>query len=81
VDNKENIFGRRLQLTAVEYGNTKQFKDWTPPCSDEKLRELGFEAWLLDCVTGPEPVLNMLCHSQKIHALVCSLSFELISRQ
>jgi len=81
VDNGEKIFDRRLQLTAVEHENAKHFKDWTPPCSDEKLRELGFECWLLSCLTGPEPVLNTLCYSQKIHALVYSSSVGLIFRQ
>lgn len=72
VDNSEKIFRKGLDLTVVEYSHTKQFKDWTPPCSSEKLRELGIDTWLLNLLSGPEPVLNTLCHSAKIHSIVPS---------
>lgn len=37
------------------------------PCSDEQLRRLGLEAWVIDLIDGPEPVLAMLCDTRAIH--------------
>ena len=61
-----------MGIKAVENSNGKQFKDWDPPVSTEQLKSLGFECWLKDLITGPEEVINTLCHLNQIHAVVCS---------
>ena len=72
VDNSEKIFSQAMGIKAVENSKGKQFKDWDPPVSTEQLKSLGFECWLKDLITGPEEVINTLCHLNQIHAVVCS---------
>jgi hypothetical protein len=69
IDNSERIFNRRLNLRVVENSEGKKFDQWHAPCSSEKLHSLGFDYWLKDLLTGPEDILNTLCHSNAIHAL------------
>ena len=40
---------------------------WKPPVSEEEMKQLGLEGWLLDYVQGPEPVLSMLCENARLH--------------
>ncbi|KAK9469427.1 P-loop containing nucleoside triphosphate hydrolase protein [Lipomyces arxii] len=56
---------RGLSVSVSEYSNTDRpnFQDWQRSCSKEKLRQYGLENWLIDSVSGPDPVLNMLAHS------------------
>lgn len=68
IDNKEKIFNRRLQLRVVE--NSGGNRNWTSPVPRQKLKDLGFDFWLKDILTGPDEVINTLCHSNSIHALV-----------
>jgi hypothetical protein len=70
IDNKERLFRRRMNVRVVENSRGKQFKDWASPCPNERLKSLGFDFWLKDILTGPEDVLNTLCHTNGIHALV-----------
>jgi chromosome segregation ATPase len=37
------------------------------PVSNQELQRLGFDGWLLDGLSGPEPVLAMLCGSSRLH--------------
>ncbi|KAH8705596.1 structural maintenance of chromosome complex subunit SmcA [Talaromyces proteolyticus] len=43
---------------------TTQLSDFRPPISDEELYDLGFDGWAKDYLTGPEPVIAMLCNEQ-----------------
>ena len=70
VDNESKAFEKRPMIHVVENSRGKQFKDWEAPCSNADLKRLGFDYWLKDLLTGPEPVLNSLCHSLNIQALV-----------
>jgi hypothetical protein len=69
--NTEKIFSHGLNLRVVE--NSGGNRDWRSPVSREKLRELGFDLWLIDVLTGPDEVINTLCHSSSIHAVVCTI--------
>ncbi|KAK8169242.1 putative ABC/SMC5 protein [Phyllosticta citrichinensis] len=40
---------------------------WKSPLSQEVITDLGFSGWILDCLTGPEPVLSMLCDTVRLH--------------
>ncbi|KAI9768913.1 MAG: Structural maintenance of chromosomes protein 5 [Geoglossum simile] len=42
--------------------NTKSLHEFRPPVSEEEMRRYGFEGWALDYLSGPEPVLAMLCY-------------------
>ena len=37
------------------------------PCSKEELQRLGLQAWVIDLIDGPEPVLAMLCDNKMLH--------------
>lgn len=57
-------------VNVKEYGGTGRVKpsDHAQPCSREKLEsQFGFDGYILDLLEGPEPVLNMLCHSSFVH--------------
>lgn len=43
------------------------------PLSDEELHQLGFEGWAKDFLSGPEPVLAMLCSENRLHQTPVSL--------
>jgi hypothetical protein len=70
LDNKERIFPQGLSVRIVENSRGKQLKDWQAPCSQDQLGRLGFDSFLKDMLTGPEHVINTLCHSNNIHSLV-----------
>jgi hypothetical protein len=72
VDNKERLFDRGMSIKALETEGGKQFKDWAPPVPTEQLKSLGFDCWLKDLITGPEEVINTLCHQNQVHATVHS---------
>lgn len=38
-----------------------------PPISDHELKGLGFDGWAKDFLSGPEPVLAMLCSENRLH--------------
>ena len=59
-----------MSVRVVENSGGKQYDQWTSPCSREKLKSLGFDFWLTDILTGPNEVINTLCHLNSIHALV-----------
>lgn len=41
--------------------------DFHPPIPDGQLRALGFDGWAKDFLTGPDPVLAMLCSENRLH--------------
>lgn len=45
----------------------------TPPMSDDEIRSLGMETWARNCLTGPDPVLAMLCNENRLHQTPISL--------
>jgi structural maintenance of chromosomes protein 5 len=70
IDNNENIFSKRMNIRAVENSQGNQFKDWVAPIPNDQLKALGFECWLKDLISGPDEVMNTLCHQNQIHATV-----------
>ena len=57
---------------GVSQSNIRTMKDglddFPPPVSSDSMRRLGFEHWALDLLSGPEPVMAMLCAECHIHA-------------
>ncbi|KAL7273372.1 Structural maintenance of chromosomes protein 5 [Rhizina undulata] len=43
------------------------------PLTKEEMHQFGFDGYALDYLDGPEPVLNMLCHENRMHATPISL--------
>lgn len=42
-------------------------ENFKSPVSDEQLRNLGFDGWAKDFLSGPEPVLAALCSENRLH--------------
>lgn len=63
--------GRRLRLNVAEYSRTSapHLRDQPRHLSPSDLQQYGFDGYLLDCLDGPDAVLNTLCHSAQIHSL------------
>lgn len=66
-----NAAGRRLRLNVAEYSRTSapHLRDQRTAMSKEEVQQFGFDGYLLDCLDGPEFVLNTLCHAAQIHNL------------
>ncbi|GFF24475.1 structural maintenance of chromosomes protein 5 [Aspergillus udagawae] len=47
--------------------STTPLESFRPPVSDEELRSLGFDGWAKDFLSGPEPVLAVLCSENRLH--------------
>ncbi|KAK9458118.1 hypothetical protein V1511DRAFT_491802 [Dipodascopsis uninucleata] len=65
----EVIDKRNLNVYVSEFSGTENptFDTFKRLCSTEKLQSLGLSGWLVDCISGPDPVLTMLCHMCQIH--------------
>ncbi|KAK9459299.1 uncharacterized protein V1516DRAFT_505507 [Lipomyces oligophaga] len=59
----------KCNISAAEYSRSEHstLSSWKPDCSTEELQKMGFESWVSDLVTGPDPVLNMLCHQTNLN--------------
>ncbi|KAK5115109.1 hypothetical protein LTR62_001806 [Meristemomyces frigidus] len=58
-----------LKLDSINIRQSNQPLDtFRAPCSREQLQALGLEAFVVDLIDGPEPVLAMLCDNRNIHA-------------
>jgi hypothetical protein len=44
-----------------------QLGQFQPPTSQDELQRLGFDGWARDYLSGPEPVLAMLCSENRLH--------------
>lgn len=54
-----------LKLHDISIRNcTTKLSDLKPSISDAEMRDLGFDGWAKDYLTGPEPVIAMLCNEQ-----------------
>ena len=55
LDGKGGVFPQGLMVSAVSVENASP----RAPCSNEKLKSLGFDGFVRDLLTGPEAVLTM----------------------
>ncbi|ORY86990.1 RecF/RecN/SMC [Protomyces lactucae-debilis] len=64
-----NAAGRRLHLQVVEFSETTAptVARHPLPVPREELGKYGFDCYLIDCLRGPNLLLNALCHTAKIH--------------
>ncbi|ROT37534.1 P-loop containing nucleoside triphosphate hydrolase protein [Sodiomyces alkalinus F11] len=61
-----NYFFRELGLSASIRTCLQPLSSFQGPSAEEAKR-LGFDAFAIDYLTGPEPVLAMLCSEKKLH--------------
>ncbi|EEB08290.2 Smc5-6 complex SMC subunit Smc5 [Schizosaccharomyces japonicus yFS275] len=57
--------------TVREFSSERKQKleEFEGPCPREKLREFGFDGYVLDYLEGPEPVLVALCYMLRVHQI------------
>ncbi|KUL85509.1 hypothetical protein ZTR_06778 [Talaromyces verruculosus] len=61
----QKVLNVELRLHDVSIRNcTTPLSDLKPSISDGEMRDLGFDGWAKDFLTGPEPVIAMLCNEQ-----------------
>ncbi|KAK9450439.1 P-loop containing nucleoside triphosphate hydrolase protein [Limtongia smithiae] len=58
--------GFNVAVTEFSKSDKPNIEAWTPQCTNEQLRNFGLECWITDLISGPAPVLNMLCHQCNI---------------
>ncbi len=61
--------GNNLRLSETYIKTMRAgLDDFPPPVSSDSMKRFGFEHWALDLLSGPEPVMAMLCAEIHIHA-------------
>ena len=61
------LFGEmKLHDISLRVCSTK-LDGFRAPLSQEQMRELGFESFAIDLLTGPEPLLAILCSEKRFH--------------
>ena len=61
--------GQNLRLSETYIRTAKVALDhFSPPVSSDEMKRLGFEYWASDLLSGPEPVMAMLCGEIHVHA-------------
>ncbi|KAF3490714.1 Spr18 protein [Arthroderma uncinatum] len=64
----QGILNNELHLHDISIKTcTVSMSSLNPPVSDEELRSLNFDGWAKDFMSGPEPVLAMLCSENRFH--------------
>lgn len=64
----QDIIYTKMRLTHVHIRcNLLPLAHFSPPCSTEQMRSMGFDAWAYELIDGPEPVIAMLCDNRNIH--------------
>lgn len=65
---------RNMNLKDIHIKESSRPRDsWRPMMSNEELRQYGFNGWLIDCLSGPDPVLSALCDSLRLHQCAVTL--------
>lgn len=58
---------RVMSLNVVIRTSTSTLEEFRPPMSPQEAQQLGLDAFALDYIDGPEPVLAMLCSQTGVH--------------
>lgn len=70
----QNILSNQERLLDIHLRtNERGLHQFQSPVSDEERQALGFDGWALNFITGPEPVLAMLCTDIRLHTTAVSL--------
>ena len=70
----QDILSNELRLADIYLRtNDRQLSQFAPPLTTEERQALGFDGWALDFLSGPEPVLAMLCTDLRLNVTGVSL--------
>lgn len=64
---QEVAYGQMHLKDIVIRSVNRDLAHFQPPMSREALADFGFDAWAIDLLDGPEPVLTMLCDNVRFH--------------
>ncbi|KAI1811074.1 P-loop containing nucleoside triphosphate hydrolase protein [Poronia punctata] len=62
-----NQFYRVMGISVSIRTCASNYASFQPPIPKSRLRDLGLDAYAIDFLEGPEPVLAMLCAEKKLH--------------
>ncbi|UZJ51628.1 hypothetical protein CBS101457_000948 [Exobasidium rhododendri] len=73
---RELVDGKKYRLNVVEQEGGRPLDTYLQqkPTTEADLRHFGFDRYLIDCVDGPEPILQYLCESSHLHAIPFALN-------
>ena len=63
----DQLYGKMRLAEITIRTTTSKVDSFRPPVSDELMRRFGFEGWARDYISGPEPVMAMLCSECRLH--------------
>lgn len=58
-----------LRVNVVELENGKPLEAYRKPISDEQIRSMGFDRYIIDTIEGPDAILRYLCESSHLHTI------------
>ncbi|KAI9721219.1 MAG: hypothetical protein M1812_002380 [Candelaria pacifica] len=58
---QQQLYGVMKLADIVLHTVSSGIERFKPPVSEDAMRRYGFEGWAIDYISGPEPVLAMLC--------------------
>ncbi|KAJ0291878.1 hypothetical protein COL940_000171 [Colletotrichum noveboracense] len=61
-----DVFYKQLSLSVNTRSILKPLNDFKPRMSREQVRSFGFDGFAIEMLSGPEPVLAMLCNEKKL---------------
>lgn len=64
---RELITNMRLHDISIQTCS-QSLERMKPPMADDQLRQLGFDGWAKDFLSGPDPVIAMLCSDKNLHS-------------
>jgi len=70
---EDNLRGKQNLKDIVVRSVTRGLDHFRPPISREALAEYSLDYWAIDLLSGPEPVLTMLCDNPRLHRTAATL--------
>ncbi|KAF2404194.1 putative ABC/SMC5 protein [Trichodelitschia bisporula] len=65
---------KELGLSDIHVRSSRRpLSEYSSPMSKEQLRSCGLDEFMIDLISGPEPVLAMLCEGRNLHRVGISL--------
>ncbi|KAI9789138.1 MAG: Structural maintenance of chromosomes protein 5 [Candelina submexicana] len=64
---QQQLYGAMKLGEIVLHTVSSGLERFKPPASEAEMRRYGFEGWAIDYISGPEPVLAMLCGESRLN--------------
>ncbi|KAG0148020.1 hypothetical protein CROQUDRAFT_670156 [Cronartium quercuum f. sp. fusiforme G11] len=67
---------QRLRVNIAKLPTGDTLSNYQPPIPREELRQLGFDHYVIDLITGPDAALAFLCLTAKLHLIPIAHSLQ-----